>query len=130
MAAIKLANKRVIVLAVENPVSGDDIPRVFLPRSFVVEEIRALKIGGGAGSFDWTVRFDPNANNTGSGTVLHSDTNVTNNTTGVSYTPPFTTDPPLVPAANWLWLELANVSTGLFRPVMAVVEVIGIERGA
>lgn len=130
MAAIKLANKRVYTFPVENPISGDDIPRLYVQRTLIVQEIRALKIGGGAGTFDWTARFDPDASMTGGGTVLHSDTNVSNNTTGVSYTPPFTTDPPIVPAGNWLWVELANVSTGLSRPVMTHIQIIGIESGA
>ena len=124
---IQLANKRVFTFPVENPISGDNIPRLFVPRTFIPQEIRALKIGGGAGTFDWTLRFDPNANNTGAGTLLHSATGVSNNTTGVQYLPPFTNSP--VPAGNWLWLELANVSTGLSRPVMVMVEVIGVEQG-
>lgn len=127
MADIKLANKRIIPFFVENPISGDDIPRIYLPRQLVVQEIRALKIGGGAGTFDWTLRFDSDASMTGGGTVLHSDTGVSNNTTGVSYTS-FTNNP--VPAGRWLWLELANVSTGLSRPVAVQVEVIAVERGA
>lgn len=128
MGGIKLANKRVYTFPVENPVSNDDIPRLFVPRLFVVEEIRALKIGG-SGSFDWEIRFSPNANDQGVGTLLHSDTGVNNETTGVQYLPPFTEDPPHIPATNWVWLELPVVSTGLQRPVMAHVQLIGVERG-
>lgn len=127
MAEINLANKRIYTFPVENPISGDDIPRLYVPRTLVVEEIRALKMGGGAGTFDWRLGFDPNANNVGAGTTLHSDTGVSNNTTGVSYTS-FTNNP--VPSGNWLWLELSNVSTGLSRPLMVLLQVIGRERGA
>lgn len=126
---IRLNPKRVYTFIVENPISGDDIPRFLVPREFVVEEIRALKIGGGAGTFDWELRFDADASQQGAGTLLHSDTGVANNTAGESYAPPFTEDPPVVPADNWIWLELANVSTGLSRPVAVVVEAIGVERG-
>lgn len=127
MAEIKLANKRVYTFPVENPISGDDIPRLYVPRTLVVEEIRALRIGG-TGSFDWRIGFSTSANDVGAGTTLHSDTGVSNNTTGVSYTPPFTNG--TVPSGNWLWLELDNVSTGLSRPVMAHVQIIGVERGS
>lgn len=122
------ATPKTYFFPVENPISGDDIPRIYVPRQFQVTEIRALRIGGG-GSFDWRIGFSTSADDVGAGTTLHSATGVTNNTTGVSYTPPFTTDPPYVPAGRWMWLELSNVSTGLSRPVMVEVQVMGFERG-
>jgi len=125
MGAIKLANKRVYTFPVENPVSNDDIPRLFVPRLLVVQEIRALKIGG-SGSFDFELRFSPNADDQGAGTLLQSDSGVNNTTTGVIYSGPFVD----VPAGDWLWLELPIVSSGLARPVMAHVQVVGVERGA
>ena len=126
---IRLGMKRVYNFPVENPVGGDDIPRLFLPRAFRVEEIRALRIGG-VGSFDWELRYGPDASQTGGATLLESDTGVTNDTGGAQYLPPFDPgDPTTIPAANWLWLELPVVSTGLSRPVMVVVTVIGSELG-
>lgn len=127
MGAIKLANKRVYTFPVENPVSNEDIPRLFVPRNYLVQEIRALKIGG-AGTYDWELRYSPNANDQGAGTLLHSDTGVSNETTGVIYTAPFTGGP-TIPAGDWLWLELPVVSSGLARPVMAHVQVTGVEKG-
>jgi hypothetical protein len=130
MAEMQLGNKRVFLFPVENPVSGDDIPRLFVPRAFLVQEIRALKIGGGIGSFDWEIRYDPDANQTGAGTLLESDTGVSNNTTGAQYLPPFDPgDPAIIPAANWVWLELPTVSTGLARPVAVHVQLMGVELG-
>jgi hypothetical protein len=130
MARIQLANKRVFSFPVENPVSNDDIPRLFVPRDFVVEEIRALKIGGGIGTFDWELRYSASADDTGAGTLLESDSAVSNNTTGVQYLPPFDPgDPAIIPASNWVWLELTSVSTGLARPVAVHVQMIGVERG-
>jgi hypothetical protein len=126
MGAIKLANKRVYTFPVENPISNDDIPRLFVPRLLVVEEIRALLIGGGAASFDFELRHSPNADDQGAGTLLQSDSGVNNTTTGVIYSGPFAD----VPAGDWLWLELPSVTTGLSRPVMAHVQVVGVERGA
>lgn len=131
MGRIVLANKRIYTFPVENPVSNDDIPRLYVPRDFHVQEIRALKIGGGAGTFDWELRHDANANNTGAGTLIESDAGVSNNTTGVQYLPPFDPgDPTIIPAGDWVWLELPSVSTGLARPVMVTVEMIGVEKGA
>ena len=130
MGVIKLGSKRIYTFPVESPISGDDIPRFFVPRAFEAQEIRALKIQGG-GSFDWEIRYSPNANDQGAGTLLESGAAVTNETTGVQYLPPFDPgDPAIVPAGNWIWLELANVSTGLSRPIAVLVEVIGVERGA
>jgi hypothetical protein len=129
MGSIKLASKRVYSFPVENPVSGDDIPRLFVPRDFEVQEIRALKIGGGIGTFDWEVRFSASADDVGAGTLLESDTAVSNNTTGAQYLPPFDPgDPAVIPASNWVWLELTSVSTGLARPVAVHVQLIGVER--
>lgn len=128
MGLIKLANKRVYTFPVENPVPNDDIPRIKIAREFIPQQIVALKIGG-SGTFDWELRFSPNANDQGAGTLLHSDAGVGNETTGITYGPPFTEDPPNIPAGNWLWLELPVVSTGLARPVMAHVQVFGVERG-
>ena len=125
MAAILLANKRIYTFPVENPVTNDDIPRLFVPRTLVVEEIRALKIGG-SGSFDFELRFSPNANDQGLGTILQSDVAVNNETTGVIYSGPFVD----VPAGDWLWLEIPSTSSGLGRIVMAHVQVIGVERGS
>lgn len=131
MGEIELANKRIYTFPVENPVTGDDIPRLFVPRAFHVQEIRALKIGGGIGTFDWELRYSASADDVGAGTLLESGAAVSNNTTGVQYLPPFDPgDPAIIPAANWVWLELTAVSTGLARPVMATVEMIGVEKGA
>lgn len=130
MGELQLANKRVFSFFVENPISGDDIPRIRLPRALEVRQIIALKIGGGAGTFDWELRHDPDASNTGAGTLIESDTGVSNNTTGDEYAPPFDPgDPTVIPANDWVWLELANVSTGLSRPVAVQVEMIGVEKG-
>lgn len=128
MGEINLANKRVYTFPVENPISGDDIPRIKVPRAFIVQEIIACKFGG-SGSFDFELRFSPNADDQGAGTLLHSDTGVNNTTTGESYTPPGDFAATTIPANNWLWLELPTVSTGLARPVMAYVQVVGVERG-
>ena len=126
---INLANKKQYVFFVENPVPGDDLPRHLVPRLFVVEEIRAIKFGG-SGTFDWELRFSPNANDQGVGALLHSDSGVSDETTGIIYSPPYITDPPEIPAASWLWLELPIVSTGLARPVAVQVTVVGVEKGA
>lgn len=129
MGEIKLGNKRVLTFPVENPISGDDIPRLFIPRALLVEEIRALRIGG-TGTFDWELRYSANANDQGAGTLIESGSAVSNETAGVQYLPPFDPgDPTIIPASNWVWLELSNVATGLARPVAALVELIGSERG-
>ena len=48
----------------------------------------------------------------------------------MQYLPPFDPgDPLIIPAGNWVWLELTAVSTGLARPVMALVQLIGVEQG-
>lgn len=121
--------QRVLTFGVENPISGDDIPRLWVPRAFLVEEIRALRIGG-TGSFDWELRYDADAGNTGGGTLLESDTGVTNDSAGEQYLPPFDPGAPtIIPAGNFIWLELANVSTGLSRPVMVTLFVLGRELG-
>lgn len=111
MGTIKLANKRVYIFPVENP-ANENTPLLFVPHNYLVQEIRALKIGG-TGSFDWELRFSLNANDQGAGTLLHYDTGVNNDTTGVIYTAPFNEDPPIVPSGNWLWLELSSIFTGL-----------------
>ena len=129
MAEIKLANKRVYVFPVENPVTNDDIPRFYVARAFRVQEIRALKIGG-SGSFSWELRHSVNANDQGAGTLIESDAGVNNETTGVQYLPPFDPgDPTTIPAGDWVWLELPVVSTGLARPVAIIVQMIGVELG-
>lgn len=128
--AIQLAAKKQYVFFVENPVSNEDIPRHFVPRALHVQEIRAIKFGG-TGTFDWEVRYSANANDQGVGTLLESDTAVSNDTTGVQYLPPFDPgDPAIIPAGNWVWLELPVVSTGLARPVAAQVILVGVEKGA
>lgn len=130
MASVQLANKRVYVFPVENPVTGDDLPRFFVPRAFHVQEIRALRIAG-TGTFDWELRYSPNANDQGAGTLLESDSGVSNETTGVQYLPPFDPgDPAIIPAGDWVWLELPAVATGLARPVGVVVQMIGVELGS
>jgi len=130
VAEIKLGNKRVYTFPVENPVTGDDIPRFFVARAFLVQEIRALKIQG-SGTFDWEIRYSPNANDQGVGTLLESDTGVNNETTGVQYLPPFDPgDPTIIPAGDWVWLELPLVSTGLSRPVAVLLQLIGVELGS
>jgi len=128
VAVIKLANKRVFTFPVENPISNDDIPRLKVPRDFVVQQIVALKIGG-SGSFDWELRFSPNADDQGAGTLIHSDAGVNNTTTGVIYLPPGDFAAVTIPADDWVWLELPVVSVGLSRPVMAHVQMTGVERG-
>ncbi len=127
---IRLGNKRVYAFPIENPISGDDIPRFFVPRAFLVQEIRALKIGGGIGTFDWEIRYSASANDQGAGTLLESDTGVTNNTTGVEYLPPFDPgDPAIIPAGNWVWLEIPSTSTGIARLVGVIVQLVGVELG-
>ena len=128
MGSIRLANKRIYSFFVENPISGDNVPRILVPRQFIAQTIRAVKLDSASGSLDWTLRFDPDASQTGGGTILHSATGLANNTTGTTTSAPFTNG--TVPADNWLWLELANVTTGIFRPVAVMIEVIGVERGA
>lgn len=128
MGKINLQARRVYTFPVENPISGDDIPRLYVQQDFLITEIRALKIGGGAGTFDWELRYDTDADQQGAGTLIESDTSVSNNNEGEEYLPPF--DPgaeTVIPAGNWVWLELANVSTGLSRPVGVVVIMIGYE---
>jgi len=126
---INLANKRLYVFTVENPVGGDDVPRWKVPRAFVVEEIIALKIGG-AGTYDWELRHSVNANDQGAGTLIHSDTGVSNETTGVVYVAGSEFTPITVPASDWIWLELPTVSVGLARPVAATVIAVGVEKGS
>ena len=128
MASIKLANKRVYTFPVENPVANDDIPRLRVPRAFVVQQVVALKIGG-SGSFDFELRFSPNADDQGAGTLIHSAAGENNTTTGNVYTPPGDFAAVTIPAGDWVWLELPIVSTGLARPVMAHVQMVGVERG-
>ena len=113
---------------VENPISGDNVPRILVPREFICQIIRVVKLDSASGQIDWRVRFDPDASQVGSATILHSATGVSNNTTGVTYLPPFTNG--TVPADNWVWLELDNVTTGIDRPVAVMVELIGVERGS
>ena len=132
---IDLANKRIYPFFVENPVSGDDIPRWQVPRAFVVERITAIKVGG-TGTFDWELRFSAAANDQGAGTLIHSQAGVSNETTGVVYlpvtgpTPPLEFAPVTIPALNWVWLELPAVSTGIARPIAMLVQMHGVERGA
>ena len=117
-----------LTLLVENPVGGDDIPRVRLEKAFRVDSIYALKIQG-TGTFDWELRYSPNANDQGAGTLLESDAGVSNETVGVEYLPPFDPgNPAVIPAGDWLWLELPVVSTGLARPVAAVLVVNGTDQ--
>ena len=106
-------------------------PRHRMVRDFHVQEIHVLKLDSASGQFDWELRYDPDASQVGAGTVLESALAHTNNTTGVTHLPPFDPgDPAIIPAGDWLWLELANVTTGIFRPVMALVFAIGVEKGA
>lgn len=129
MADLQLSNKRVYTFPIENPVTGDDIPRFFVLKRFLVQEIRALKIQG-TGTFDWELRHSPNANDQGVGTLIESDAGVSNETTGVQYLPPFDPgDPAIIPASDWVWLEIPGVSTGLNRPVAILVQMIGVELG-
>lgn len=122
-------DERMFPLILENPISADDIPRYKTIRPLLVTRIVALKIGGGAGTFDWEVRYSASANDVGAGTLLESDAGVSNNTTGVTYLPPFDPgDPAIIPANNYFWLELANVSTGLSRPVAVEVFLWGVEQ--
>ena len=127
MGEIRLANKRIYTFFVENPISGDDIPLYRVPRDTLVQEIVAVRRGG-VGTFGWELRFDPDSVNTGGGTLLHSGAAV-GSTTGVIYSPPFTYAPGLIPAGDWVWLELLAVSTGLSRPVAALVQMVAIEQG-
>ena len=130
MAEMQLGNKRTFSFLVENPVTGDDIPRVFVPRAFLVQEIRALLIGGGLASFTWELRHDADASQQGLGTLIESAVGVTNNTTGDQYLPPFDPgDPTIIPASDWVWLELPTVTTGIARPVGSFVQMIGVELG-
>jgi hypothetical protein len=130
MAEMQLGNKRTFSFFVETPVGGDDVPRWRVPRAFLAQTIHALLVGGGLASFDWELRYSASANDTGAGTLLESDTGVTNNTTGVLYLPPFDPgDPAIIPAGNWIWLELPVVSVGIARPVAATLELVGVELG-
>jgi len=124
---IRLAQKRVYTFPVENPISGDDIPRLRVPRSFDVQQIIALKIGG-TGTYSFALRFSPNANDQGAGTLIHSAAAISNETTGNTYTPPGDFAAVTVPASNWIWLEITAASTGLSRVVMAHVQVVGVEK--
>lgn len=130
MGRIQLANKRVYTLFVENPISGDNIPRIKVPRLFRCQEITYLKLDSASGSVDVTIRFDPDASQTGGGTVLDARVGVTNNTTGLVIVPPFSGGVTDIPADNFLWMELANVTTGIFRPVSFSAQLVGVERGA
>ena len=112
----------VLTFPVENPISGDDIPRHFLPNIFAPTEVRALKIQG-TGNFDFEIRYSPNANDQGAGTLLQAGSAIGNETTGVVFTGPYSD----IPAGSWIWLELSNVATGLSRPVAVTVVVIGTE---
>ena len=126
-SSLNLARLRAYTFPIENPVSGDDIPRIRMDRAFTVQKIVALKIGGGT-SFDWELRFSPDASDIGAGTLLESDTGVSNNTTGVEYLPPFDPgDPATIPADDWLWLELPVVPTGFSRPTAITVIAYGVE---
>ena len=132
MGLISLNPKKVIVLPIGTPISGDDIPRILVPRAFRIEEIRALKLDQVSGSVDLDIRFDPDASQTGGGTLLLSVAGISNNTTGQQFLPPFAggSGAVIVPADNHVWPELSNVSTGLARPTMFEVHLIGIELGA
>jgi len=123
---VVVQNPRTYVFGVENPISNDDIPRFKVPRAFTVERIVATKFGG-AGSFDWELRHSVNANDQGAGTLIHSDTGVNNETTGVVYTTPADFAAVTIPADDWVWLELPVVSTGLARPVAMSVQMYGSE---
>lgn len=127
---IKLGKKKVISLPIENPISGDDVPRIRVPHDFHVTQIIALK-SGGSGGYDFEVRYSASADDQGAGTLLESGTNITNNTTGDVFNPPFDPgDPAIIPAGNWVWAELSNVATGLARPVFAMIQLHGSERGS
>jgi len=125
---IRLPQKRVFSFPVENPISGDDIPRLRVPRAFVVEQVIALKIGG-SGTFDFEVRFSPNANDQGAGTLIFGAVGQNNETTGNVFTPPGDFAPVTVPTGDWIWLEIPSTSTGLSRVVMVQVQVVGVEKG-
>jgi hypothetical protein len=126
---IALANKRVYTFPVENPITNDDIPRIRVPRAFVVQTIIALKIGG-TGTFDFELRHSANANDQGAGTLIHSDAAINNETTGVVYAAGVDFTAITVPSGDWIWLEITAASTGLARVVMAHVQAVGVERGA
>lgn len=127
--AINLAPKKAYPFTIGNPVTGDDIERHFVPRALVVEELIAVKFGG-TGTFDFELRFSANANDQGVGTLIHSDTGVNDETTGVSYTPPGDFAAVTLPARSWVWIELRPaVSTGLARPVGMSLVMVGVERG-
>ncbi len=129
MGDIALANKRIYPFFVENPISGDDVPKIRVPRDFVPEQIVAVMGPGGFGAqFDWELRYDSDASDTG--VVIHSDTGVNNQTTGDVYDVVTHFAAVTVPAFEFIWLELANVTSSIFRPLWCLVEVHGTERGA
>ena len=128
--SIELDRKRVYTFPVENPVQGDDVPRLKMPHAFTVQRIVVLKIGG-TGTFDWELRYSPNGNDQGAGTLLESAAGENNETDGNEYLPPFDPgEPAVIPANDWLWLELTAVSTGIARPVAMVAIVYGVEKGS
>lgn len=129
MGRINLANKRVYPFFVENPISGDDVPKIRVPRDFVPEQIVAVMGPGGFGAqFDWALHFDPDASEVG--TVIHSDTGTNNQTTGDVFDVVTDFASVTVPAYDFIWLELSNVTASIFRPLWCLVEVHGTERGA
>ena len=129
--SIELDRKRVYTFPIENPVQGDDVPRHKMPHAFTVERIVVLKIGG-TGTFDWELRYSPNGNDQGAGTLIRAAAGENNETTGNEYLPPSfpSGDPTIIPADDWIWLELTAVSTGIARPVALTVIVYGVEKGS
>ena len=129
--AIKLAAKRVFTFGVENPISGDDIPRFRVPRSFTVERITALAIQG-TGQLDFELRFDPFADQQGFGTLIQAGAGIGSIAADRQAGRLFTVADfgvVVIQTDDWVWLELSNVSTGLARPVAMSVVMTGVEKG-
>lgn len=128
MGSIILANTRLYPFNIENPISGDDFPKIRVRHDFVPEQIVAVMGPGGFGAqFDWSLRFDPDVDEPG--TIIHSDTGVNNGNFGVIYNVGVEFPAITVPAGDYLWLALENVTASIFRPLWLLVEVTGIEKG-